>query len=96
MYTAPSCFISYLFITQTDATLYILPEKLTAEVKAYLTQNQIQTKDYTEIENNLLQYKGNSIQLSPETNYTLYQAASTSASIIKTALTNTFTESRKK
>lgn len=76
-------FISYLFITQTDATLYILPEKLTAEVKAYLTQNQIQTKDYTEIENDLLQYKGNSIQLSPETNYTLYQAASTSASIIK-------------
>lgn len=76
-------FISYLFITQTDATLYILPEKLTAKVKAYLTQNQIQTKDYTEIENDLLQYKGNSIQLSPETNYTLYQAASTSASIIK-------------
>ena len=76
-------FISYLFITQTDAALYILPEKLTAEVKAYLTQNQIQTKDYTEIENDLLQYKGNSIQLSPETNYTLYQAASTSASIIK-------------
>mgnify|MGYP000025450498 CR=1 FL=1 len=60
-----------------------LPESLQQKSKAYLTQNQIQTKDYTEIENDLLQYKGNSIQLSPETNYTLYQAASTSASIIK-------------
>ena len=76
-------FICFLFITQTDATLYILPEKLSAEVNAYLSKNQNQKKDYREIENNLLQYKGNSIQLSPETNYTLYQAASTSASIIK-------------
>lgn len=76
-------FISYLFISQTEATLYIMQEKLTPEVTEYLNQNQIQIKNYHDIESDLLKYKGNNIQLSPETNYALYQAAASSAHIIK-------------
>lgn len=74
-------FISYLLITRSDATLYILPEKLTPEISCYLQQNGVRTKNYTEIENDLLHYSGKCIQLSPETNYTLYCAAASSAHV---------------
>ena len=74
-------FISYLLITQFDASLFILPEKLTPEISCYLQQNVVRTKNYTEIENDLLHYSGKCIQLSPETNYTLYCAAASSAHV---------------
>ena len=75
-------FISYLFITQSDATLYILPEKLTPEVTRYLHQQGIRTKSYTDIEKDLQHYEGKCVQLSPETNYTLYCAAASSAPVV--------------
>lgn len=75
-------FISYLFITQSDATLYILPEKLTPEVTSYLHQQGICTKNYTDIEKDLQHYEGKCVQLSPETNYTLYCAATSSAPVV--------------
>lgn len=75
-------FISYLFITQSDATLYILPEKLTPEVTSYLHQQGIRTKSYTDIEKDLQHYEGKCVQLSPETNYTLYCAATSSAPVV--------------
>ena len=75
-------FISYLLITRQDATLYIMSEKLTPELTAYLTENGVQAKDYGEIENDLRHFTGKSIQLSPETNYALYRTAQSAASVI--------------
>ena len=69
-------FISYLFITDTTTTLYILPEKITPEIKQYLNDNQIEVKPYQAIEADLHHYIGKGIQLTPGTNYALYQAAS--------------------
>lgn len=69
-------FVSYLFITDTTTTLYILPEKITPEIKQYLNDNQIEVKPYQAIEADLRHYTGKGIQLTPGTNYALYQAAS--------------------
>lgn len=69
-------FISYLFITDTTTTLYILPEKITPEIKQYLNDNQIEVKPYQAIEADLHHYTGKGIQLTSGTNYALYQAAS--------------------
>lgn len=69
-------FVSYLFITDTTTTLYILPEKITPEIKQYLNDNQIEVKPYQAIEADLHHYTGKGIQLTPGTNYALYQAAS--------------------
>lgn len=69
-------FISYLFITDTTTTLYILPEKITPEIKQYSNDNQIEVKPYQAIEADLHHYIGKGIQLTPGTNYALYQAAS--------------------
>lgn len=69
-------FVSYLFTTDTTTTLYILPEKITPEIKQYLNDNQIEVKPYQAIEADLHHYTGKGIQLTPGTNYALYQAAS--------------------
>lgn len=69
-------FVSYLFITDTTTTLYILPEKITPEIKQYLNDNQIEVKPYQAIEADLHHYTGKGIQLTPGANYALYQAAS--------------------
>lgn len=75
-------FISYLLITQGNATLYIIKEKLTPELTAYLDDNKIGTCDYTQIENDLRHFPGKRIQLSSETNLTLYLAATQSGASI--------------
>lgn len=69
-------FVSYLFITDTTTTLYVLPGKITPEIKQYLNDNQIEVKPYQAIEADLHHYTGKGIQLTPGTNYALYQAAS--------------------
>lgn len=75
-------FISYLLITQENATLYIIKEKLTPELTAYLDDNKIGTCDYTQIENDLRHFPGKRFQLSSETNLTLYLAATQSGASI--------------
>lgn len=75
-------FISYLLITQENATLYIIKEKLTPELTAYLDDNKIGTCDYTQIGNDLRHFPGKRIQLSSETNLTLYLAATQSGASI--------------
>lgn len=42
-------FVSYLFISQNDATLYINQEKISAEVESYLTAEGVRIKNYSEI-----------------------------------------------
>ena len=96
MYTA-TLFLSAIYLLLKQMQPYTFYQKSLQQKSRHISHRiKFRQKDYTEIENDLLQYKGNSIQLSPETNYTLYQAASTSASIIKQPSPNTFTESRKK
>ena len=75
-------FISYLLVTQENATLYIIKEKLPPELTAYLDDNKIGTCDYTQIENDLRHFPGKRIQLSSETNLTLYLAATQSGASI--------------
>lgn len=75
-------FVSYLLITDNRAVLYILPEKLTGEVRNYLNENQVEIHDYRDIEKELRKYDRRSLQLPSSTNYALYQAASSATSIV--------------
>lgn len=75
-------FVSYLLITSVSATLYIHPDKLTAETRRYLTENQIQVKDYFHVAKDLEEYKEENLQLSGSTNYALYQAASRHSKVL--------------
>ena len=42
-------FVSYLAVTMDKATLYTLPQKLTNEIRQYLTQQGIETDDYANV-----------------------------------------------
>lgn len=75
-------FVGYLLITADAATLYIHPDKLTAETRSYLTENQIQVKDYSRVAKDLEEYKEENLQLSGSTNYALYQAASLHSKVL--------------
>lgn len=76
-------FVSYLLVSKEKATLYILPEKLTPEIKEYLAESQIETKPYQAVEEDLKKYAGHCIQLAANSNYALYQAAMTQAQVIR-------------
>lgn len=75
-------FVGYLLITADAATLYIHPDKLTAETRSYLTENQIQAKDYSQVAQDPEEYKEENLQLSGSTNYALYQAASLHSKVL--------------
>lgn len=75
-------FVGYLLITADAATLYIHPDKLTAETRSYLTENQIQAKGYSQVAQDLEEYKEENMQLSGSTNYALYQAASLHSKVL--------------
>lgn len=74
-------FVSYLLINAHHATLYIASSKLTKDLATYLDENQIDVKPYPQIAEDILHYQGKCLQLSPSTNYALYQAASTTTRI---------------
>lgn len=75
-------FVSYLLITSTSATLYIHPDKLTEETRNYLAEHHIQTKAYSQVAQDLEEYKEENLQLSGSTNYALYQAASRHSQVV--------------
>lgn len=75
-------FVSYLLITGQRTVLYILPEKLTPEIREYLNQQQVEIHDYRKVEEELKQYTGKNILLPANTNYALYQAASSATTVI--------------
>lgn len=75
-------FVGYLLITADAATLYIHPDKLTAETRSHLTENQIQAKGYSQVAQDLEEYKEENLQLSGSTNYALYQAASLHSKVL--------------
>jgi Xaa-Pro aminopeptidase len=69
-------FVSYLLLDTDKATLFINPEKLTADVAAYLQQEGVNTRDYAQVGMGLKDYFEYNILLDPhEINYTLYQIA---------------------
>ena len=67
-------FISYMHITQKKATLYIIEEKLSPEVKVYLEENGIILKSYHQVEGDIKKVRQN-IQVSPAPNMKLFNAA---------------------
>ena len=67
-------FISYMHITQKEATLYIIEEKLSPEVKTYLEENGVTIKSYNKIESDIKNVRQN-IQVSPTLNMKLFNAA---------------------
>lgn len=76
-------FVSYLLLTQDGVTLYIDSVKITDEVANYLQANGIETKPYTSVVTDLAAYDKNSIQLSDNTNYTLYTTIHPEVKIIR-------------
>ncbi|WP_237039474.1 aminopeptidase P family protein [Phocaeicola faecalis] len=67
-------FISYMHITQKKATLYIIEEKLSPEVKVYLEENGVILKSYHQVEGDIKKVRQN-IQVSPALNMKLFNAA---------------------
>lgn len=57
--------VSYMLVTATDATLFILPEKLTPAVRAHLADAGIATEAYGNVWQTLASYEGNTILLQP-------------------------------
>ena len=72
-------FISYLLISKEGHTLYILEEKITDEVRAYLDKHQVGIKTYSQLAEDLFAFKSNRegvLQISPLANEALYDLSS--------------------
>jgi Xaa-Pro aminopeptidase len=67
-------FISYLLISTKGYTLYILENKITDEVKSYLSKHQIEIRPYNSLPEDLHSLSGQ-LQMSPSTNEALYNLA---------------------
>ncbi|MBF1080795.1 MAG: aminopeptidase P family N-terminal domain-containing protein, partial [Prevotellaceae bacterium] len=66
-------FVSYLLISQNTTTLFIDDNKLTPDVRSYLSAEGVQTAPYNSIKEALRRYDEYNILLDPyETSYTLY------------------------
>ena len=72
-------FISYLLISKEGHTLYILEEKITDEVRAYLDKHQVGIKTYSRLAEDLFAFKNNRegvLQITPLANEALYDLSS--------------------
>ncbi len=76
-------FVSYLLVTENEAVLFILPEKLDKEVAEYLEANNIRTEDYRATADALARYGGRCLWLPETTNYLLFQTASKHANVVR-------------
>lgn len=66
-------FVSYLLITDTTATLFIDPRKLTSAVEKHLRDNDVALSPYIDVAKALRQYREYNILMnSATTNYTLF------------------------
>ena len=65
-------FLSYLLINENDATLYIDQEKIDLEVRGYLKKNNINIKNYEDIEGDLSIHKNKVMLDKSKVNYSLY------------------------
>ena len=78
-------FISYLLISKEGYTLYILEEKITDEVRAYLGSHQVEVKVYSQLVEDLFAFKEKHegvLQISPLANEALYDLSTQYADTI--------------
>lgn len=78
-------FISYLLISEEGHTLYILEEKITDEVRTYLTGHNIAIQTYASLAENVKAFKEKHqgvLQISPLANEALYNLSSQYADAI--------------
>ena len=69
--------VSYMVVTEEDATLFIDSRKLTPQVQEYLTEQGIRQEEYTAITPYLENYQGQAMLMDPGTcNYELYETLS--------------------
>ena len=68
-------FVAYMLIAPTRCTLYINKVKLTAEVAAYLTEADVEVRDYKDITDGIRQFRGRRMMLDPgSVNFMLFQS----------------------
>lgn len=68
-------FVSYLLLTVHECILYVRPDKLTPEVKAYLAQEGVDTEAYEDLTEDLHDYPYATLCLDPgRTNEAVHQA----------------------
>ena len=78
-------FISYLLISAEGYTLYIMEDKITDDVRAYLKEHQIEIKAYSALAEDLRSFKEKHqgvLQISPLANEALYNLSSQYADTI--------------
>ena len=78
-------FISYLLISEEGYTLYILEEKITDEVRAYLKEHRVEIKTYPALAEDIRAFKEKHLgvlQISPLANEALYDLSSRYADAI--------------
>lgn len=69
-------FVSYLLISEKEATLYINKDKLTETTANYLQSQGVGYRNYEDIESDLNGISGRKIAMSPSINFAMYNAAS--------------------
>lgn len=69
-------FVSYLLISEKEATLYINKDKLTETTIDYLQSQGVGHRNYENIESDLTAISGRKIAMSPSINFAMYNAAS--------------------
>lgn len=69
-------FVSYLLISEKEATLYINKNKLTETTIDYLQSQGVGHRNYEDIESDLTAISGRKITMSPSINFAMYNAAS--------------------
>ena len=68
-------FVSYLLVTADRAVCFVSPQKITPEVAAYLTAQQVDVQDYAQTEACLNRFDGQCLVLDPaKTNYAIRSA----------------------
>lgn len=78
--------ISYLFISQAESILFIAPEKITPDVRAYLEASGVRICDYNDVNNYLSSVSVSSILLDPaKTNYSVLSAVNPSCTVVRGA-----------
>ncbi|KAJ7618371.1 peptidase M24, structural domain-containing protein [Mycena rosella] len=78
-------FYAYLFVSPTDAVLFIDPRKVTAEVKSYLTSLGVQTQAYGTVWDFLnaeAQRDPKAILVDPKASYAVIEALESKATVI--------------
>ena len=69
-------FVSYLLISEKEATLYINKNKLTETTVDYLQSQGVGHRNYENIESDLTAISGRKIAMSPSINFAMHNAAS--------------------